>query len=340
MSTPLTESYAAAHRARAVPPPAPLPDGITAVPVPLTGSPLTSVIVYTIATSAGLVLIDAGYRHPTCWDAFVDALASVGQRPDDVCAVLLTHNHPDHVGFADRVRSVSGAAVVMHAGDDFATQDGVRGGFLRQLRNALAATGAPVAVQEEMYAAGVRVAHHDEDLVLDRVLAEDTDLTFGDTVVRAVPTPGHTYGHTVYLLPDAGVVLTGDTLMPEGPVQLAIPSLPGDDPARDLLRSLRAIADLEPAWAAPAHQYPYTGVAERARALVAHHEAEVERVARLAATYETAWEVAPLLDWPKPWAEMGVGTRRFALVHTLGLLRAARRDTTATGSGAQSPAAS
>jgi glyoxylase-like metal-dependent hydrolase (beta-lactamase superfamily II) len=333
MSTPLDESYAAASHARSVPPPTALPDGVTAVPVPLAGSPLTSIIVYTIETSAGRVLVDAGYRHRSCWEAFVAALGTVGQRPEEICAVLLTHNHPDHVGFADRVRSVSGAEVVMHAGDDFATQDDVRGGFLRQLRGALAATGAPVEVQDEMYAAGVRVAHHDEDLVLDRVLDTDTDLVYGDTVVRAVPTPGHTYGHTVYLLPDAGVVLTGDTLMPEGPVQLAIPSLPGDDPARDLLRSLRLVADLEPAWAAPAHQYPYTGVAERARALVVHHEAEVERVAVLAETRETAWEVAPLLDWPKPWAEMGVGTRRFALVHTLGLLRAARRPASSEASG-------
>lgn len=323
MSTPLDESYAATSRARRVPPAASVADGITAIAVPLTGSPLTSIIVYTVETSAGLVLVDAGYRHPTCWDAAGASLASVGQRFEDVVAVLLTHNHPDHVGFAARVREVSGAQVVMHRADDFATQDGVRGGFLAQLHRALQQTGAPDDVVRQMYDAGVRVAHHDEDLELDVVLDGDTDLVYGDTTIRAVSTPGHTYGHTVYLHP-SGAVFTGDTLMPEGPTQLAIPSLADDDPAGDLLRTLRLLADLHPTYACPAHLYPYVGVAARARALLLHHEREVEAVAALATTYDTAWEIAPHLDRPKPWAEMGVGSRRFALVHTLGLLRAAR----------------
>jgi hypothetical protein len=37
--------------------------------------------------------------------------------------------------------------------------------------------------------------------------------------------------------------------------------------------------------------------------------------------HATAWEIAPHLPRDKPWDELGNGTKRFALVHTLALMR-------------------
>src|SRR5690606_34997392 len=102
-----------------------------------------------------------------------------------------------------------------------------------------------------------------------------------------VHTPGHTYGHTVYVDTSRGVVFTGDTMMAEGPTQLAIPSLPGDDPAGDLLGSLDRIRDLGAEIACPAHQFPYRDIAVRAAELKAHHEAELDTVDELLRTHDT-----------------------------------------------------
>lgn len=321
MSTPVSRTHAEEYHARRVPDPFEVTDGIWAVPVPLHGSPLRSITIFAIAGSAGTVLIDAGYRHPTCWESAREALARIGQPVERTAAVLITHNHPDHVGFASRIRDCSGARIVMHREDDFAHQDRERGGFLRQLREGLRLSGAPDDVVQEMYDAAVTVAVHDESLELDeQVTGHGRELAFGDVTITAVHAPGHTYGHTVYL-DSRGVLFTGDTLMPEGPTQLAIVSRPDDDPLGDLLASLERIAALDAAIACPAHQYPYTDVATRALRLRDFHRAEADRVRELLDRYETAWEIAPHLSWPKPWERMGLGTRRFSLMHTLALLR-------------------
>ena len=321
MSIPVNDEHAIGYRAREVPGPMPVIDGVWAVPVPLHGSPLRSIVVYLIETAEGMILIDAGYEHPSCWASFQESLAQMGHDLGSIRLVLLTHNHPDHVGFADRVRDASGARVVMGLADDFAHQKDERGGFLAQLRNSLALTGAPADVVATMYAQAVKVAHHAEDLELDVVLTENTDFTLGEVTVRAVHAPGHTYGHTVYV-DTRGLVFTGDTMMAEGPTQLAIPSLAGDNPAADLFATLDRIRDLDVDIACPAHQFAYRDVAARAEELKVFHQTEAVAVHALMKEHSTAWEIAPRLPRDKPWAELGDGTKRFALIHTLALMRA------------------
>ncbi|MBM7517477.1 MBL fold metallo-hydrolase [Nocardioides nitrophenolicus] len=321
MSIPVSQQHAARYRAREVAGPSLVGAGVWAVPVPLHGSPLRSIIVYLLETSDGLVLIDAGYEHRTCWESFQASLSAIGHRVEEIRAVLITHNHPDHVGFADRVREASGAEVMLHRDDDFATQETVRGGFLAQLRRALNATGAPEDVVASMYDEALAVAHHAESLRADRVLDGGEVLSIGDVDIEVVHAPGHTYGHLVFVA--RGMVFTGDTMMAEGPTQLAIPSLPDDDPAGDLLATLDRIAGLGVDVACPAHQFAYREVSTRAHLLAAHHRAEVDEVRTLLPRYDTAWELAPRLDRAKPWAELGSGTRRFALMHTLALIRGA-----------------
>ncbi len=323
MSIAVNELHESAYRSRGVAAPMPVTDGVWSIPVPLHGSPLRSIIVYLIETPEGPVVIDAGYEHPTCWDSFADSMRSLGHAPESVRAVLITHNHPDHVGFADRLREVSGAEIVIHHRDDFAVVHRERGGFLDQLHRALEGTGAPDDVVATMYAEALKVAHHAEDLAADTIVTErDRTLTFGDVDIRALHAPGHTYGHMVFVA--KGAVFTGDTMMAEGPTQLAIPSLPGDNPAAELFATLDLIRDLGVGIACPAHQFAYRDVAARATALSAFHREEVRRVAELMDRHETAWRIVPHLDWGKPWEELGSGTRRFALVHTRSLLTYAR----------------
>lgn len=319
MSTPLFADLFDAHRAKRVAEPRLIRSGVWSIPIPLSGSPLLASTIYAIETEEGLVLIDAAYNAPGCWTALNERLKAIGHRTESVRAVLLTHNHPDHVGLAEQIRQTSGATVVMDHDDDFAVQHETRGGFLTQLKRALDLSGAPQGVREEMFDAAIQIARHDESLTADRLLTGDVDIEFGGVVVRSIATPGHTWGHRVYAVHDT--VFTGDTMMPEGPVQLAMPTHERDAPAHDLLTSLARIAEIGARIACPAHQYPYLDPALRARRLLAHHEGELSTVAEIVEPGTTAWDIAPRLTWSKPWEAMGTGSRRFSLMHTLANLQ-------------------
>lgn len=48
-----------------------------------------------------LTLIDAGVKAKEAWDTFTFQLSQLGYTPEDIEQVVLTHHHPDHVGFLD-----------------------------------------------------------------------------------------------------------------------------------------------------------------------------------------------------------------------------------------------
>jgi glyoxylase-like metal-dependent hydrolase (beta-lactamase superfamily II) len=62
---------------------------------------------------AGLVtIVDAG--APAYWRDLPSELVAMGRSLDDVRAVVLTHGHSDHIGFAERIRQERGTPVHVH----------------------------------------------------------------------------------------------------------------------------------------------------------------------------------------------------------------------------------
>ena len=69
---------------------------------------------YLVEDGGEVVLVDAG--APADWTTLPSALAAMGRSLDDVRAVLLTHAHEDHIGFAERARQ-AGIPAHIHEAD-------------------------------------------------------------------------------------------------------------------------------------------------------------------------------------------------------------------------------
>ena len=91
--------------------------GLWSIPVPIPWSPLGCTLAYLIESSAGPVLVDAGWDHPDSWQALVAGLGGAGTTVADLYGVLVTHHHRDHLGLAARIREESGAWVALHPAD-------------------------------------------------------------------------------------------------------------------------------------------------------------------------------------------------------------------------------
>src|ERR671936_479160 len=70
---------------------------------------------YVVEDGGRLTVVDAGL--PQYWDQLTASLASMGRRLSDVEAVVLTHNHLDHLGCAERLRAESGGRPYIHPAD-------------------------------------------------------------------------------------------------------------------------------------------------------------------------------------------------------------------------------
>src|SRR3954452_24409187 len=70
---------------------------------------------YLVEDDGGVTIVDSGV--PSSWDSLQDALRELGRPAADVKALVLTHAHVDHVGFAERARRELRIPVYVHDND-------------------------------------------------------------------------------------------------------------------------------------------------------------------------------------------------------------------------------
>lgn len=161
---------------------------------------------YLVDSGEGLTLIDAGL--PGMWRTLRAALDRLNAKPEDLSAVLLTHGHFDHVGLSRRLEDRHGVASRVHPADRALARHPYR--YRRESARWRYPLRYPraVPVLARMTAAGALSVRGVD-------AGEVTPGAELDVPGRPVPvwTPGHTDGHCAYLLPDQGILFSGDALV-------------------------------------------------------------------------------------------------------------------------------
>ena len=219
---------------------------------------------YVIEDDDGMALVDAGL--PTMWPMLLQLLDDRGRRPEDVRALVLTHGHFDHVGFALQAHKEWGAPVLVHTQDAYLAAHPYR--YKPERNRFLYPFTHPrsLPLLAGMAAAGaLRV----KGVSGTRPLKPGSALPVPGrpTVVH---TPGHTDGHCILHLPDRGIVLSGDALVTRDPYTgISGPQIVASaatNNSQQSFASLEAIAATGAAVLLPGHGAPWThGAAEAAR---------------------------------------------------------------------------
>ena len=148
--------------------------------------------------------------------------------------ILCSHTHLDHASSAATLKNATGAKIA-----------------------------AMAKVGTETPAPG---GEHDVKLVLDQPLADGDAVELDGFSLRAVHTPGHASNHLCFLLPETGMLFTGDHVMQGSTVVIG----PPDGNMRAYLQSLRRLLELEIAVLAPGHGYLIHDPYAEAERLIEH----------------------------------------------------------------------
>jgi glyoxylase-like metal-dependent hydrolase (beta-lactamase superfamily II) len=272
------------------------------------------VLSYAVEYAGGVALVDTGWPCEQAWDGLVGGLRQAGWDLSDIKAVLVTHEHGDHIGLARRIRERTGAWVAIHeadAGNRERYDD--HDAFLRASDEWLRKRGG--------LAADFRAVRQPAPDMFEFMLEPDRFLVDGErplgpgTSLTSVWTPGHTPGHVCFFDSVRNVVLTGDHILPRITPNISPSPRETADLLGEYLGSLSALSGLRAEEVLPAHEYRFIGLAERVRGLREHHEVRLGEVmtALRAQPGSTTVNVAEALQWSRPWEQMQGMQRRFAI---------------------------
>lgn len=166
---------------------------------------------YLVEDGGRVTIVDAG--APAYYSQLDGGLGLLGRTRDDVDALILTHGHDDHIGFAEQARTELGVPVFVHRDDEQLTTVGRGSGkneksFMSYLRY----PHALKLISHLMTAGGVAQRVETVTTFED---GEELDVPGRPRVVH---TPGHTTGHVAFYLEPRGVLLLGDLLCTLNPL--------------------------------------------------------------------------------------------------------------------------
>lgn len=298
--------------------------GVYRIPLAMANDGLRAINVYVIETSDGLALIDGGWHVSTTLAELQAALGSIGHTVDEISAVFVTHIHRDHYTLAVELRRRVGARIYLGRAEApglMAVRDLGSNVPVSSLRE-LARAGAPDLARQ--------IVALTREEAFDAADWEDPDgwldpgpIDLGSRRLEVVATPGHTKGHVVFHDAEAGLIFTGDHVLPTITPSIGFELGEWGRPLADYLDSLSLMASRPDASLMPGHGPTGGSLHQRVAVLLAHHEHrldEILRCARRRGPVVTGVSVASEVLWTRrgrPFASLDAFNQMIATCETM-----------------------
>ena len=211
--------------------------------------PLQVSNVYIWESDGLLTIFDTGV--PGSAEAILAALGAIGHAAEDVAEIVLTHFHRDRTGSTAELVRRTGARVLAHRGDAAIIE-----GHEPPPRPRLTQLEHPLA--EMLFGDVASLPGPQPDAVRVDRLVEDGELTAGGGQIVSIP--GHTLGSIAVLLPNRGVLFTGDSIASADSAPILGPF---NLDTADAVAAVRKLAQLDFDIACVGHGRPILGSASR-----------------------------------------------------------------------------
>lgn len=269
--------------------------GVLRLQLPIDMPGLGHVNCYAIEDGDGAVLIDPGLPGEVSWSALKQRLSRAGIPMRRVHTAVITHSHPDHFGGSHQLREETGAELVTHesftaAAGGFRADDEIDLDLLElgpdelvELWKKRVAEMAPTpwgakrqlppdkAIRRWIEMGGNGAPPRLRFPTPTVRVTDGQAFALGGREWLCLHTPGHTADHLCLWDPEAGVLVSGDHVLPTITPHIAGTAEPGDPLAR-FFASLDRVGALDGVTVClPAHGHPISDLAGRTAAIRRHH---------------------------------------------------------------------
>jgi glyoxylase-like metal-dependent hydrolase (beta-lactamase superfamily II) len=268
----------------------------TRLPLPIE---LAHINVWLLDEGDGWTLVDTGMADEpsrAAWHRLEDEV--LGGR--SLRRIVVTHDHPDHMGLAPWLADRHGAEVWMSAAAHRGCSE-----FLHtepevihaRMRSFMRSHGVELPAGPS---STPRVDHHTwfgGVPELDHSPADGDAVQAGPHHWQVIETAGHCRGHLCLWQPELALLVSGDQVLPSiSPNVSVLPSRPDDDPLREFLASLdRLDTCATDTLVLPSHGRPFVGLQRRTADLRRHHHEQLDALRRFFVEPRTAAEALPIL---------------------------------------------
>jgi glyoxylase-like metal-dependent hydrolase (beta-lactamase superfamily II) len=246
----------------------------TRIPLPME---LNHINVWLMPDADGWLVVDTGMAEEVCRQAWHTLEAGAMQgRP--LRRVVVTHDHPDHMGLSRWLHERHGAPVWMSPIGHASTGEylAMSGEAVSARRIAfVGAHGMEVSPEAEPRSTGEEHGRWYGGLPpLSRAIAGGDRIEAGGRTWQVIETSGHCRGHLCLYDEQAEVLISGDQVLPTiSPNVSVLASRPDANPLADFLESLGRLEQhcTRATLVLPSHGRPFRGLHRRIEVLRSHH---------------------------------------------------------------------
>lgn len=199
-----------------------------------------------------LTLVDCGFDSAESWDVFQKKIKEHGYAVNDIEQILITHEHPDHIGLLPKIMEHSEAIVKAPKMIEgwFSRPEEMKTAGLYFIKKLYSTLGLPEEIQKKGLAFLEQARSYPNIENLDRFefFAEGDIVQIGHADWEVLNTPGHCPTQFVFLQKEEKRIFGSDMLLPIAPMPIVSedPDRPGkaNRALKDMLTSYERLKTL------------------------------------------------------------------------------------------------